>query len=282
MRDASTETGTVLSDGGARASAGARRRDQSGEASGPAPRDGDGSLVEHAMRSVTEYIQANGMLAGDTLPSEKFFSDYLNVSRTVMREAFRSLAALCVIDVANGRRARVCAMDSRVLATLLNHAVGTAQISIAEIWEVRRTIEAKTASRAARLRTQDEAHALMRLADDIGDSTDDLDRVIRLDIDFHQAIASASQNALFEQLVSSFEPLMQLVARVAWRTRTTKSQKRDSVRIHQAIAKAIFKQDADGAAQAMELHFDYAVESVLHRVTAFPTNAVTELLSIPR
>lgn len=231
---------------------------------------GDGSLVEHAIKAVTDYIHAHSMRAGDTLPSEQFFIEHLGVSRTVMRETFRSLAALRVIDVGNGRKARVCAMDSRVMATSLHHAVGTAQISIAEIWEVRRTIETKTAARAAVLRTEVEAQAIMALSEGMADITEDLAGLIRLDLMFHKAIARASKNTFFEQLVSSFDPLMRLVAEAAWQTRTTKNQKREIVRIHQAIARAILKQNAEDAAHAMDLHFDHAVEYVLHRVAPTP------------
>lgn len=219
------------------------------------------------MRSVSNYIQANRLRAGDTLPSEKFFAGHLHVSHTVMREAFRSLAALRVLDVGNGRRARVCAMDSRVMAVSLNHAVVTGQISIAEIWEVRRTIETQTAARAAALRTQAEAREIQALCEHMADSTDDLERLIRLDIAFHQAIARASNNALFAQLISSFEPLMQLAAGVAWEPRTTREQRQGMVRLHQAIATAIFDRDAEDAARIMDLHFDSAVEHVLHRVS---------------
>lgn len=227
------------------------------------------------MTSVTDYIHSNLLRAGDTLPSEKFFAEYLSVSRTVMREAFRSLAALRVIDVGNGRKARVCKMDSRVMATSLNHAVGTAQISIAEIWEVRRTIETQTAIRAATLRTETEARKIMGLCQAMGENTEDMNRLIALDIEFHQAIARASKNAFFEQLVNSFEPLLELVAAVAWKTRTTKSQKREIVRIHQAIAKGILRQDPDAASLAMNQHFDNAVEYVLHRVSPIPPNVIS-------
>ena len=44
---------------------------------------------------------------GDPLPTEAGLADELGVSRTVVREALRALAALGVVDLGNGRRARV-------------------------------------------------------------------------------------------------------------------------------------------------------------------------------
>ena len=235
------------------------------------------------MRSVTAYMHENAMIVGDVLPSEQFFTESLNVSRTVMREAFRSMAALKIIDVGNGRRARVGAIDSSVMATSLNHAVNTAQISIAEIWEVRSTIEVKTAARAAAMRTEAEAQEIWTLYKGMVENIDDLEQLIRHDIAFHEAIARASKNALFEQIVRSFEPMIKLVATVAWRTRTTKAQKHKVLRDHQEIATAILKRDTERACQAMEAHFDKALGSALERFSPISANLIRNTkISLPK
>src|ERR1700761_716157 len=115
---------------------------------------GDGaSLVQRAMRAVTDHIRSKALRVGETLPGEAHFAVELGVSRAVMREAFGALAALRLIDVGNGRKPRVGAMDGSVIATSLGHAVDTAQITVPEIWDVRRTIELRTAGLAAASRT---------------------------------------------------------------------------------------------------------------------------------
>ena len=108
-----------------------------------------GSLVDVAMRGVRSHIRDHDLKVGDALPGEATFATRFGVSKAVMREAFGALAALRLIDVANGRRARVSAIDGTVLATSLDHAVATHQISVPEIWEVRRTLELRTAELAA-------------------------------------------------------------------------------------------------------------------------------------
>ena len=82
-----------------------------------------GSLVSRTMEAVKLYIREAGMRVGDTLPGEGYFAEKLGVSRAVMREAFGGLAALRLIDVANGRRAKVGALDGSVMATSLDHAM---------------------------------------------------------------------------------------------------------------------------------------------------------------
>src|SRR5678816_2250187 len=97
------------------------------------------SLVHAAIEAVSSHIRDHRLRVGDTLPGETEFARTLGVSRTVVREAFGALAALRLVEVGNGRRPRVGALDGSVIGTSLDHAVATAQITTAEVWDVRRT-----------------------------------------------------------------------------------------------------------------------------------------------
>lgn len=222
-----------------------------------------GSLVQTAMNAVSTYIRDNKLRVGDTLPGETHFATELGVSRAVMREAFGALAALKLIDVGNGRKPRVGAIDGSVIATSLDHAVTTAQISVPEIWDVRRTIEVRTAALAAELRTDKQAEELRALADAMAADYEDLQKTTRHDIAFHELIARASHNALFLQIVGSFGPLMQVAVPTAWRTRTTKKQREIIIERHVAVANAIIARDVDAAEAAMHAHFDDSVGELL-------------------
>src|ERR1700743_1621006 len=112
------------------------------------------------MDAVNAYILDHHLKVGDTLPGEGHFAAELGVSRAVMREAFGALAALNLIEVANGRKPRVAAIDGSVIAASLDHAVNTAQVSVAQVWDVRRTLEVRTAVLADEHRTASGAQAL--------------------------------------------------------------------------------------------------------------------------
>lgn len=222
-----------------------------------------GSLVERAMHAVRAYIRDNDLKVGDNLPGEGSFAADLGVSRAVMREAFGALAALKLIDVANGRRAKVGAMDGSVIAASLDHAVATAQIEVADIWDVRRTIEVRIAMLAAERRSETEALEIVRLADAMRDSAHDLAEMTKHDIAFHQAIAVACRNPLFNQMVRSFEPLMEVAVPRAWETRTAKARRTMMIDRHAALARAIALRDPEGARVAMEAHFDASIGDIL-------------------
>ena len=224
----------------------------------------DGSLVDHAIATVRGHIRSHDLKVGDSLPGEGHFATILGVSRAVMREAFGALAALRLIDVGNGRRPRVGAIDGSVIGASLDHAVATSQISVAEIWDVRRTLEVRIAALAAEKRTDAQAESIMSLAEAMAQADGDMARVTAYDTAFHQVIAEATGNMLFTQIVRSFAPQMEIAVPRAWATRQTEEEKARILTHHQNIADAIAKRDPERATGAMIEHFDAAVGDLLH------------------
>lgn len=222
-----------------------------------------GSLVQRAIDAVRTHIRTEELRVGDTLPGEGHFAATLGVSRAVMREAFGVLSALRLIDVANGRRPRVSAIDGAVMASSMDHAVSTAQITVAEVWDVRRTIEIRTAALAAQNRTDAEAQTILHLAEAMARDQDDMDKVAVHDIAFHEAIAKAGRNALFVQIVASFAPLMKEAVPAAWKTRADPGDRLATLERHRALARAIADQDVDAAVQSMDAHFDASIGDIL-------------------
>lgn len=222
-----------------------------------------GSLVARAMEAIKLHIREERMRVGDTLPGEGYFAEKLGVSRAVMREAFGGLAALRLIDVANGRRAKVGALDGAVMAASLDHALSTSQIRVADVWDVRRTIEMRTAALAAQNATPAQAARIVALAEAMGRDDQPHDETTDDDIDFHLAIAEASGNALFNQIVVSFVPLMRIAVPRAWSTRRTEDEKRDILARHKRLAWAIANRDPGEAERSMAEHFDEAIGALL-------------------
>lgn len=221
------------------------------------------SLVQIAIDAVTQHMRESNMRVGDTLPGEGYFAERLGVSRAVMREAFQALAALKLIDVANGRKPRVGALDGSVIAASLDHAISTAQIKVVDVWDVRRTIEVRTAMLAAANASAAQADRIVDLAEKL-EAEDQADHhTTDTDIAFHVAIAEASGNELFHQIVISFVPLMKVAIPRAWATRHTSDQRRDSVDRHRKLAYAIKCRDVDGARKWMSAHFDESVGIML-------------------
>ncbi len=220
-------------------------------------------LLGGVMRSVKAFIRDNGLQVGDELPSEGAFAELTGTSRTIVREAYRSLAALTLIDIGNGRRARVAAPRADVLAMITDHAVHTNQATIQQIFDVRRTIERRTVSLAALRRTDREAGDIYALAEAMQRDFDDPQKVMEHDIAFHEAIGVASKNPMFSLIVGSFHVVTRHTWPIGWASRGSNETRQESIDGHFAIAQAIANGDPAGGEAAMVEHFDLTVKALL-------------------
>ena len=112
-----------------------------------------GTTADRVVSALVDHIRRHRLPAGASLPSELQTSSQLNVSRSVVREAYRSLSSAGLVEIANGRSPRVGQITNRSLIQLLEHALITRQASAAHILELRSAIEEHAAELAARNRT---------------------------------------------------------------------------------------------------------------------------------
>jgi DNA-binding FadR family transcriptional regulator len=220
-------------------------------------------LVSRVVHDVRELIRSEGLRIGDPLPSEAALGEQVGVSRAVVREAYRSMAALRLINVGNGRRARVSEVDPEVLALVIDHGVTTDQVSVQQILDVRRTIEMRTVGLAALRRTDKEAREIVDLAAAMRTDFSDMEKVMEHDIAFHEAIARASRNPLFALIVGSFHVVTRQTWRIGWLARESDADRYENVGCHEAIADAIRTGNRSQAEQLMAEHFDNTVKVLL-------------------
>jgi GntR family transcriptional repressor for pyruvate dehydrogenase complex len=222
-------------------------------------------LVERTISDIRAFIRAEGLKVGDALPSEGALSARLEVSRTVAREALRALAALHVLEVGNGRRARIAAANADALSILIDHTVYTGQLSIQQVLDVRRTLELRTAGLAALRRSDAQARAMLEVIDRMFTALEQgPPDLMELDIHFHSLIAQASGNALYAILIDSYGVITRQTWEIGWRARASHESRFGNIQCHERIAKAIMMQDSSRAEAAMVEHFDSAI-SVLIR-----------------
>ena len=220
-------------------------------------------LVSSTIRAITSMIRADGLGPGDLLPSEAEMARRLNVSRTIVREAFRSLSAMRLIDMSAGRRASVAKLDIGAMSMVIEHGVTTQQISIQQVYDVRRTIEMRTVALAALRRTDAEAAEIADRARLMREHFDAPHTVMEHDIAFHEAIATASHNPVFSLIITAFGGVTRRTWVIGWRTRPSEDAQLKMIAGHQSIARAIMDGDPQAAAGHMAQHFDKSVKALL-------------------
>ncbi len=214
--------------------------------------------------SVIDHIREHKLRVGDTLPSEQSFAEAAGVSRTIVRETFGALSALQLIDVGNGRRARVGSIDGSMLALMMTHAVHTEQSTVPQIWDVRRALEKRAVALAAMQRTNAQAQTIARYAKQMRLAGDETAEQTEKDIAFHVAIARATRNPIFGLLISSFSDVMRETCPIGWRSRRTEEERVAVFDQHDRIAQAIIDRDPEAAEIAMELHFSVSLTTLLN------------------
>lgn len=226
----------------------------------PQPPQPGGSLVERTMEGLRRMIRARKLGPREVLPSEAVIAEELSVSRPVAREAMRGLATLGILEVGNGRKARVAMPDAKALSLILDHTTWTGRLSIQQVLDVRRTLELRTAALAALRRSDAAAAELLATVQAMYAALEtDPDALMELDIRFHELIASASGNLLYEILIQSFGVTTRQTWHIGWRSRATYENRLENLRCHERIATAIVAQDAARAERAVAEHFDSAV-----------------------
>ena len=227
-----------------------------------ASNDGEG-LVSSAVGAITRLMRTGELVPGDQLPSEASLSRDLNVSRTVIREAFRSLAAMHLIELGAGKRATVAGLDYAALSPLIEHGVYTEQISVQQVYDVRRTIEQRTAALAALRRSDDQGRAILAHADGMKANADAPEIIMEHDLGFHLAIAKAARNPVFTLIVGAFEGVTRETWPIGWRSRKNREEQIFMLDLHGAIANAIVAGDPQRSSDLMAKHFDESVRALI-------------------
>lgn len=224
-----------------------------------------GGLVSDAIGAITRHIRDHDLMPGDRLPSEATLSKELHVSRTVVREAFRSLAAMRIIELATGKRATVAPIDHGAMSLIMEHGLLTQQINIQQIYDVRRTIETRIVTLAAIRRSDSEAAQITTTAADMRSAAEmgDLTTLLELDLRFHELLGQASRNPVFALIMGAFQGITRQTWPIGWRSRTTAPAREKMIATHEDIAAAIAKGDPVTAAAAMTVHFDESVRALV-------------------
>jgi GntR family transcriptional repressor for pyruvate dehydrogenase complex len=220
-------------------------------------------LVGRAVNAIVEEIRANGLRKGDLLPSESVMVSKLGVSRIVVREANRYLAALGVLEINNGRAPRVSVPDENVVGMLFDHVVYTGHVTVQQVLAVRRPLEVRAAALAAVRRTPEQAKQILAHAAGMRAALKDPKTMSEHDIALHAAVADATQNPLLAIMIKAFTPVTRQTWPVGWKSRTEPEEQAAMIACHEAIAEAIQKQDVNAAKAAMSAHFDESVKALV-------------------
>ncbi|SER11465.1 transcriptional regulator, GntR family [Faunimonas pinastri] len=199
---------------------------------------------------------------GDRLPSENQMCRSFQASRPVVRQALLRLQADGLVVSRQGSGTFV---QRRPPEGLTRFTAASTVADMLRCLELRMAVESQAAALAALRRTPAQLHDLQHALEDIEKQMGTGELAVAADFGFHQAVAKASGNALFEQVLQGLHDTIERGMTVALSITREGSPER-ARRVHDehhTIYRAIAQRDMQGADLAMRYH----LERLRQRVT---------------
>ena len=219
------------------------------------------ALSERVMAKISDEIVSGGLKPGDRLPPERELAGQFGVSRTVVRDAIKTLSGRGILRVKRGAGNFVAAPQEGAPAGLGAFAEGLSLggEGFGDLFEVRKVLEAQAAQWAARRRSDHHVGRLRGIVEEAYGHADDPDVLDETDARFHVAVAEASQNLV---LVRVMFTLLDLLATIRRETLDIAGRGRLSLDEHERIIEEIEARDPEAARGAMLAHL-ISVESAI-------------------
>ena len=207
------------------------------------------SLSQQAANQILDMILVEKRFqTGDKLPNEMELAQELGISRVTLREAIRILCTRGIVEIQRGRGTFVTSIEPTANFSPLENI----PMSNRDLLEIRLMAEPPAAYYAAKRATPEEKRLIRELSDKIEEAIivkhANLQERLRLEQDFHNAIATASHNQFMNHLLPIINKSIY--------TDVTHFEESStySLQDHREIVHLIETGNAEGARVAMKMH----------------------------
>jgi DNA-binding FadR family transcriptional regulator len=219
----------------------------------PRPIERPARLHVSVRDSLRDFIATNGLKPGDALPPETALARTLGVSRNSVREATKALESVGVLEARHGSGLFVREFSFGPLIEYLGVSAGHAHKDLADILEVRRTLEIGLIGEViGRLAPGDidalaETLGAMRRKAEAGEAFAAEDQA------FHARLFACLDNRV---LLSVLDVFWRAFHRAAGLQHMAPPDALRTWRDHDAIMQAVLAGDAPAARHRLDLHYD--------------------------
>ena len=199
---------------------------------------------------------------GDKLPSERELVDALQVSRSSIRDAIRSLELMGLVEPRQGAGTIVRESSAESLVSPFANALKRRRELVSELLDFRKMLEPPLAARAAARASAEEISEMEEILQRQEERQGQGDAAIAEDAEFHYSVALASGNSV---VLKVLDILMDLLRETRERSLQVEGRPQKSLAGHRRILAAIKRHDAEGAKAAMRRHIEDIEEIVLDK-----------------
>ncbi|WP_453993933.1 FadR/GntR family transcriptional regulator [Bacillus nitroreducens] len=221
-------------------------------------------IYEEVADALQDAIRSGALKPGTKLESVQQLAESFQVGRSAIREALTALKAMGLIEMRQGEGTYVKEFQAEDLTFSLATAMLMDQQDVMDLLEVRKIIETGAAATAAEKHTPDDMKKIEEALNGMKEAVGNKELGEASDLQFHLAIAEATQNQMLTNLLLNVSDLMQETMKETRRI-TLFSEEKTTERLyneHLAIYEAIVARDEVAARNAMLIHLNNVEETL--------------------
>jgi DNA-binding FadR family transcriptional regulator len=212
------------------------------------------TLAQGVVTGLKSRILDGSLPPGSKVPSEAELIEEYGVSRTVVREAITRLRAEGLVETFQGRGSFVLALPESTSFIVEASAIRSHRDVLAMV-DFRLGVESEAAYFAAARRTPEGAEEVSAAL--AAFSTAGPDEAVEADFAFHRAVAAATGNRFYVELIDSLGPMMIMLPRTRLPEEFSLTDTAHVERVrreHDNVAAAVLAGDPETARAAMRVH----------------------------
>jgi GntR family transcriptional repressor for pyruvate dehydrogenase complex len=209
-------------------------------------------LYESVIEQIMDLIKNNELKPGDKLPPERELAEKLSISRNSLREAFRVLESRGLIKSKPGGGRFIREIRENGHNNTENIILSLEKSSILELLEAREIFEVEIVELAAQRATPEDIELIEKALNKMNQKEElKDDKKMESDTEFHLAIAGASHNFVFINIMKLHLDLLKETREKTWQI---PGRREKQYQEHQAIFQAIKEHNSKKAEEAMLKH----------------------------
>lgn len=213
-----------------------------------------GTLADQVYQVIVRYILRTGAEVGSRLPSERRFSETLEVSRTVVREAFDRLVAEGYVEKRVGAGV-VLVQRPHSLELTSGLEIDDTHATLQDLYRARIALEVGAVEWVVPGLTASDIEKLSAIVDEMHSRIQEGLSILKEDREFHSTLIRACSNSVIIQLAAIIDEYFDRM-RVYRPDIAIVSSRIDGLDVrHHMIVLALQTRDVEAVRQALRLHF---------------------------
>ena len=209
-------------------------------------------LYESVIEQIMDLIKNNELKPGEKLPPERELAEKLSISRNSLREAFRVLESRGLIKSKPGGGRFIREIRENGHNNTENIILSLEKSSILELLEAREIFEVEIVELAAQRATPEDIELIEKALNKMNQKEElKDDKKMESDTEFHLAIAGASHNFVFINIMKLHLDLLKETREKTWQI---PGRREKQYQEHRAILQAIKEHNSKKAEEAMLKH----------------------------